>query len=247
MEPWTALITRCDIKQQFWLNLDDREYTASPLHVYASKEEWPRAHAVPHGQVVERREPTVLVETETVDTGERKDFFGHLGRHVITTRRIVPLAGAKRGPSTTVTDGWYIDLDRRISCDPSWRFGGAGHGLLSLTVKGEPSDVPMFRDIGEAETGFAVLSRTLPETMTPPDGSAQAPSSMWQTEVTDLSTAELDAALFEVPTEFRLVERIRQDPIPPLSIRCKRAYEHAMRRLRAVNERLHGRADGDDR
>jgi hypothetical protein len=241
------LITRCDTKQQFLLNLDDREYTTAPLRVYGSLEEWRLAHAVPQVQVVERREPTVLVETETVDTGERKDFFGHLGRHVITTRRIVPLAGAKWGPSTTVTDGWYIDLDRRVSCDPSWRFGRSGHGLLSLIVKGEPSDAPMFRDIGEPETGLAVLSRTLPETMTPQDGAAQTPSSIWQTEVTDVSTAEIDSALFEVPADFRLVERVRQDPIPPLSVRSKHVYEHVVRRVRAVNERLRGRADGSDK
>ena len=35
----TALITRCDLKQTFLLNLDDRQYTASPLQTFPTREE----------------------------------------------------------------------------------------------------------------------------------------------------------------------------------------------------------------
>jgi hypothetical protein len=230
--PRTVLITRCDLKQAFHLNLDDREYAARPLQTLPTREEM-LARAAASGQLVvlPPREPTVLVETECVDTGERKELFGHSARHVVTTRRIIPLAGAKRGADTTVTDGWYIDLHTHISCEPSWRSAGFGHALLTVHQQGEEGDVPTFKDVGEPESGFAVASkRTSSETITLPDGSTRQHVSTWETEVTELLTAAIDPALFEIPSGFRLVEQIRQDPVPPLVIRLKQAYERLLQR-----------------
>jgi hypothetical protein len=230
--PPTALIIRCDLKQTFHLNLDDREYATSPLQTFGTREEM-LARAAASGQLVvaPQREPTVLVETETFDTGERKELFGHTARHVVTTRRIIPLAGATRGADTTVTDGWYIDLNTRISCEPSWRSARSGHAFLTGHLQGEEGDVPTFKDVGEQERGFAVVSkRTSSETFTPPNGPTRQHVSTWETEVTELSTAAIDPALFEIPSGFRLVERIRQEPVPPLVIRLKQAYERLVHR-----------------
>jgi hypothetical protein len=191
------------------------------------------ARAAASGQLVvaSQREPTVLVETETVDTGERRELFAHTARHVLTTRRVIPLAGAKRGADTTVTDGWYIDLDTHLSCEPSWRSARSGHAFGTLHRQGEEGDMPAFKDIGDPERGFAVASRgTLSGTITSPDGSIRHHASTWETEVTELSTAAIDPALFEIPSGFKLVERIRQDPVPPLVIRLKQVYERLARR-----------------
>jgi hypothetical protein len=158
--PRTALITRCDLKQTFHFNFDDREYTATPLQALETREEMlARAAASGPPVVAPQREPTVLVETETVDTGERKELFGQTARHVVTTRRIIPLAGAKRGAGTTVTDGWYIDLNTRISCAPSWRSARSGHAFLTGHLQGEEGDVPTFKDVGEQERGFVVVNK----------------------------------------------------------------------------------------
>jgi hypothetical protein len=233
--PRTALITRCDLKQTFHLNLDDREYTANPLQTFPTREEMLARAAASSQLVAPQREPTIVMETETVDTGERKELFGHSGRHVVTTRRIVPLAGAKRGADTTVTDGWYIDLNPHISCEPSWRSARSSHAFLTVHQQGEEGDVPTFKDVGEPESGFAVASRrTSSGTITLPDGSTRPDVWIWEMEVTELSTAAIDAALFEIPSGFRLVERIRQEPVPPLVIRLTQAYERlAHRRSRA--------------
>src|SRR5262249_12687166 len=147
LAPRTTHITRCDLKQSFLLNLDDHEYTASalpPIH----EEMLARAAALGQLVVEPRRVPTVVVETETVDTGARRELFGHTARHVVTTRRIIPLAGAKRGASTTVTDGWYIDLDTHISCEPSRR---SAHVFSTVHRQGEERDEPTFKDVGEPE------------------------------------------------------------------------------------------------
>jgi hypothetical protein len=230
--PRTALITRCDLKRTFLLNLDDRQYTSDPLQTFPTREEM-LARAAASGQlvVVPQREPTVLVETETVDTGDRKELFGHTARHVVTTRRVIPLAGAKRGADTTVTDGWYIDLNTHISCEPSWRSARSGHAFLTVHRQGEEGDVPTFKDVGEPERGFVVASKgTSSGTITSPDGSTRQHVSTWETEVTELSTAAIDPELFEIPSGFKLVERIRQEPVPPLVIRVKQVYERLTRR-----------------
>jgi hypothetical protein len=213
--PHTALIRRGDLKLIFHVNFDDRQYVASPMTDVARFEEMAARAAAAGPQP--RREPTVLVETETVDTAERKDFFGHRARHVIITRRVTPLDGAKHTTAqrTTVTDGWFIDLDTHISCDPWWRHR-TGHAFLQTYRQGEEPDVPTFKDVGELELGFAVqLKNTYDD------------SSSWAMEITRLSTEEIDPALFEVPKGFQLVEQIRQEPKPPLAIRLKQLYDRA--------------------
>src|SRR5262249_48095393 len=96
LAPRTALIVPCDWRQTFHRHRDDRPYPAGRLQSLLAGEEM-LVRAAASGQLViaPAREPTVLVETETVDTGERKESFGHTARHVVTTRRVTPLAGAK--------------------------------------------------------------------------------------------------------------------------------------------------------
>jgi hypothetical protein len=211
--PHTAFIRRCDLKQIFHVNFDDRQYAASPMTDIPTREEMAARAAAAGPQP--RREPTVLVETETVDTGDRKDCFGHLARHVVTTRRVTPLEGAKHTRrQETITEGWYIDLDTHISCDPWWHHGRTGHALLQVHRQGEESDMPTFKDIGEPERGFAVQLKNTNDD-----------SSSWAMEVTRLSMDDIDPAVFDVPNNFRLVDRIRQEPKPPFVIRLKHLSE----------------------
>jgi hypothetical protein len=230
--PRTALITRCDLKQVLHLNLEDREYAASPLRQFPTREGM-LALAAGRGQLVvaPQREPTIVVETETVDTGERKELFGYAARHVITTRRIIPLVDAKRSADTTVTDGWYIDLDTHISCEPKWRAARSSHAFLTTHQEGDQGDVPIFKDVGEPEGGFAVTSKQISSgTITLPDGSVRQHIWTWEMEVTELSNSAIEPAIFEIPSGFKLVERIRQEPVPPMVIRLKQAYGRLVRK-----------------
>jgi hypothetical protein len=130
-----------------------------------------------------------------------------------------------------VTDGWYIDLNAKVSCDPPWRSARSGHAFATVHRQGEEGDVPTFKDVGESERGFMIAcKRTSSGTITSPDGSTRQHVSTWETEVTELSTAAIDPALFEIPSGFKLVERIRQEPVPPLVIRLKQVYERLTRR-----------------
>src|SRR5262245_51280220 len=99
--PRTARITRCDLQKTFLVNFDDREYATWPLHSFPTREEM-QAQAAADPQPHVQLPPSVLIETETIDTGERREFFGRSARHVITTRHVIPLMGFKRTESRTV-------------------------------------------------------------------------------------------------------------------------------------------------
>jgi hypothetical protein len=214
--PRTALIHRYDLRQVFLVNFDDGEYTAWPIEPVATAEQWrTRAVAIPESQ----RVPTVLVETETANTGEQKELFGRPARHVVTTRRVIPLTKSSCQESKTVTDGWYIDLDTSVSHDPPWWSSRSSHAFLTIHQQGEQRDVPTFKDIGEPERGYPLISRRTTS------------GSVDELEVTHLSTVAIDPSVFDMPANFRLVEQIRQDPAPPFVIRVYQAYERLKRAL----------------
>jgi hypothetical protein len=214
--PRTALITRCDLGKTFHVNFADREYTSSPLQSFPTREEIrDRAERVENARI--RAVPTVLVETETTDTGERRELFGRLARHVISTRRVTALRGSSCREAQTVTEGWYIDLDTRLLCDPWWS-SRTGQSFLSIQMEGQEPETPSFKNVGEPEQGYVVLSRNIQGEL------------VLELEVTHLSTDPIDPAIFEVPSNFSLTRWIRQEPVPPLVIRMKQAYDRFKRR-----------------
>ncbi len=77
-----------------------------PLDVRVHQNGWARATEPPD-------------RDDNCSDGERKDAFGHTARRVITTRRDIPLDASGGTPSRTETDGWYIDLEARPSCERS--------------------------------------------------------------------------------------------------------------------------------
>jgi hypothetical protein len=211
--PHFVTITRCDLGQRFELNLDDREYTSMSLPKFPSKEEL-QARAAKRPNPTALAQPNLLIEMTTVDSGEHRQMFGYTARHVITTRKQIPLEGSRQDPTETVTDGWYIDLDTSVSCDPQRQSGGAV-GFLLIGGIGE-IPIPTFKNIGKPESGFALATKTtFRSTYTLPDGSKQESSSITETQVTELSARTIAAALFEVPPNFRQVSQVRRSPSIP--------------------------------
>jgi len=205
--PRVVLITRCDRGLGYRLNLDDREFSCFPLPHYPTDAEL-RATGADAMLPADPPKPTVIVETTTVDTGERKEAFGFTARRVIVTCRHIPLTDASR-PQETTEDGWYIDLDPTISCERWWPTDGPrGHVFLSATITGdEAPEIPQFTDIGAPETGFAIELESVEVSRdTLPDGTTKEFRHSWTTRVTALSTEPIDARLFEVPEGFREVE-----------------------------------------
>jgi hypothetical protein len=214
--PHLAAIERCDLAQAFELNLDDRQYNVGiyPPRQLTKEERQARGLATELHYLSEK--PTIRVEITTVDTNERKEFFGHTARHVITTNKQIPLEGSQAQLSETVTDGWYIDLETRISCDP-WRRPD-GHSYAFLAVGGQPIERRTFAIKGKREAGFPIELKTTTRSITVlPDGTKKEFTSTSEMLVTDLEEKPLDPTLFAVPPRFRKVDAIRRGPHQSLS------------------------------
>lgn len=209
--PRLTAITRCDLGQVFELNLDAAEYVSAPYPPKPLTQAEIEERGLSKRDMSQSGEPTLRIETTTLDTGERKEFFGHPARHVVITRKQIPLERSHSEAQETVTDGWYIDLDPQVSCDRRLSEGKRAHGYLVAGNK--PAEKPEFVDIGGSETGFPVQSVTVSKgTYTLPDGTNKQTNSKTETLVTQLELGSLDPGLFEIPPRFKHVRQIERNP-----------------------------------
>ena len=209
--PHLASIIRCDLGQAFELNLDSREYATAPYPPKPFTKAQAEALGLKPLQYVASDKPTLRIETTTLDTGERREFFGHTARHVITTRKQIPLEGSKSNAQEMVTDGWYIDLDTSISC--GWRRPSGKPAHAFVTAGNAPIEKMEFVDKGEPESGFAIETKIISTGATTlPDGTKKEYTSVNEMHVTQLVEGPLDPGLFTVPTGFRQVKQIDRDP-----------------------------------
>ena len=211
--PRLVAITRCDLGQMFELNLDASEHTSAPYPPRPLTKEQiePSGLQLP---ALASDKPTLRLEVTTTDTGERKEMFGHIARHIVTTRKQIPLEGSTTEPQESVTDAWYVDLNQRLSCDRNWPVGKTAYSYATLSVNGKhPREKVEFIAAGEPETGFAVHSvMTSKITYALPDGTWKQSDSSSEVVVTQLEEGPLDPELFEVPPGFRHVDHIQRNP-----------------------------------
>jgi hypothetical protein len=222
--PQLASIVRCDAGQMFEVNLDAGQFVAAPYPPQPFSKTQTEALGLKTPQFIASDKPTLRIETSTLDTGDRRDFFGHTARHVITTRRQIPLEGSASNAQEMVTDGWYIDLDTSISCDPKRLSGKPAHAFL--TVGNAPIEKIEFVDKGEPESGFAIEWKiTTKEAIALSDGPKKDRTFVHEMCVTQLVEGPLDPALFTIPIGFRQVEHIDRNPPTDLPNQWSMAWD----------------------
>jgi hypothetical protein len=228
--PHIVNIVRTDLGQIFQLNLDASEYTRMPYPPRQKSQPLTKEQLAARGIKMpspgEEVKPTFRIETVTKDTGERKEMFGYLARHVVTTRKEIPLEGSRHGAQEVTTDGWYIDLEPQLYPSlyppPKQPDSPSGqsvrvHSFLSISSHrpGEEPQVPErpeFIDIGKPEMGFALQEvRTSRSTLTLPNGTTNQSEQKAETTVT-IERGTYSAGLFEVPSGFRRVQYINPNP-----------------------------------
>src|SRR5262245_14343437 len=157
---------------------------------------------------------TLQIWIENIDTGERKEVFGHVARHIISREKRIAGPKACSKPSLSETDGWYIDG----SVMPEWRQqkkGGFGVVVAAVVSAGSTDKCNDKMDKIEvhrsgAETGFPVkITTTLRSQVIQPDGSTHPLTSTWGSEVVEMKEGPLELSLFDVPPDFRRVESLR--------------------------------------
>jgi len=219
--PSLASIARCDLGQIFDMNLEDREYAAAEYPAFKLTKEQIEARL---NEMKKRRDnifqkvapwvPTVREETATVDTGERKNFYGHEARHLIKTWKRTPLAGSHLEQQDNVTDGWYIDLDTSIACEFRWPRRNEEPRHEYYAAGAERFEII---DDGIRETGFVIERKYSTRSISRlPDGTKRPTVYSNEEKITEFYEGPLNLALFEVPSNFRKVKEVRREP--PLTL-----------------------------
>ena len=182
-------ITQCDLRRTIQVNDSARKYLVTPMDADDSDTSAPTAPATTAGPT--QTGGVVTMTVNTVDTGERKDMFGFTARHLKRTTTM------ESGPNSCQqqkmkfeTDGWYINLEYGLSCE-SGRPPQAGRRAPQGC-----RDRYQYHHTGPAHLGFPLVETT---TMYGADGSRTFTMTK---EVTELSRANLDAALFDVPAGY---------------------------------------------
>jgi hypothetical protein len=206
--PRRALIWQCDELRLVDLNLDSREYTRRDLDKRGRSK---AVKAPPSAQTGDRG--TLEIYIDVVDTGERKQMFGHTARHIVTHERRVATPGSCNQSSQTEIDGWYADLKIPAhACTAPQRSTSAVSVLTSANCLGK-LDV---HRTGPSDLGYPLkLKRTMRTTYKLPDGMEKEFVHTSEIEVTELSDLPLDAALFEVPDGFKQVPALDDHSLIP--------------------------------
>lgn len=210
--PMATIILRGERDRVFMLDL--------AAHEYITYETDSRGSTVSVKRPMVDSGGTLKIWIESIDTGERKEFFGHIARHIITREKRVAGPGACSKPSVSETDGWYIDG----SVLPAWRQQKKNSfGVVVSAEVSAGSNDKCFNKMDKievhrsgVETGFPVkITTTMTSEVTQPDGNTRTLSSTWGSEVVELKEGPLELTLFDVPTDFRRVESLRSWSVQP--------------------------------
>lgn len=135
---------------------------------------------------------TVTTIYTTRDTGERKQMFGYTARRVVRTIETEPSPDACRKEKSKIEiDSWVIDAEFALVCD------NMNIKPYASRQTGGCQDKQIVKNVGTGKPGFELYSK-----MTIFDEGGRSKYST-VTEAIELSKATLDAALFEVPADYR--------------------------------------------
>ena len=185
-----AMIGQCDHRRMMLLSPEHKTYAYMPIAPPPSASP-PRATlALTSSHGAARREEIVI---DAVDTGERRQLGGLTARHIVTTTKTSIAGQIPPEVRTRVQDGWYVDLP---PLDCIERTGETvSFSLVSGGIAGVVPAPPHVTVRGRARPGVALIET---DRMTGPDGN-------WEqtTELVEISSAPLDAALFDAPAGYR--------------------------------------------
>lgn len=185
-------IYQCDLKRVIQINDRTKKYLVTPLEAGGAASEARSPKAAEDLQPRTRKGGVITYTTTINDTGERKEFFGFKARRVKTTMVAESSPDACNPSNMRVeTDGWYIDLEYGLYCSTD----GSYVPQAPSVIKPECQDEIRFKTSGSGRLGYPVLLTTTIFG----EGGRTTTTTM---EVVELSSATLDASLFEIPAGY---------------------------------------------
>lgn len=207
-QPHTAEITNCQNLSAYRVDFNTRKYAEMKLPGFPieqqvlmqlkQQEKWAKKNYA----------------AQTIDTGERKIFFGLTASHIITSVHGI----SSRERSKATIDGWYVNLPE-AGCVPEYmRRGKATEIRASFLSTGASKTVYT----GFVPPGLAVQEVITTSSRFEQNGHHIEIVSVEEKKVVELSQELLDSALFNAPQGFEKVEQLPWDvniPRPALHTR----------------------------
>lgn len=186
-----ADIGNCETRTGFLIDLNAHEYRHYKLVRFTSEAQ--------RDEYLQKTGKTaVQVDSKTVDTGERKVFFGHSAKHLITTTKRA-VANSRGGEE--IVDGWYIDYELPDRyCAPDFVRSEPYYVVGSALV--DYPDIAQIHHSGPLPTGLAVRSKFTSKLAATKDGTPGRVITIEKT-VEDLSDTPLSPSLFQLPNGLR--------------------------------------------
>lgn len=199
--PLSSSLANCQSKTGFLIDLNAREYRTFKVVTFLAEPQR-------RDYLLKNPQSAVQVESRTVDTGERKAFFGYVAKHLITTTTRPPNKNSGGGEETI--DGWYIDHEAADNnCAPEYVHSDPYYVLATGLVL--PVEVPQFQHTGPMPLGLAVKSTRTVRIAGAKNGAATR-TITGEVTVEELSDSPLSPSLFELPTGFRENPRLLPQP-----------------------------------
>jgi len=186
-------LTQCDLRRGIQLNPKTKTYIVNAFDT--GEIETQTVSATAKNDNVVRSGGTVTTTVTVKDTGERKQMFGYTARRIKTSMVTESSPDACSPMKSRIdTDGWYIDLAIEFDCGDR-----AATAYTPRAEQGGCRDQHRMKQVGSAKLGYPVMATT-----TMFDEAGKPTYTMTQ-EVLEISKATLDAALFDVPADYRQV------------------------------------------
>lgn len=188
-------IANCETRTGFLVDMEAHQYRTFKVVKFWPKEKLDEYRQKYHAKVVQ-------IDSNTVETGERRTFLGYPARHFITTTR--RLDDGKAG-GEEISDAWYIEHERAdqncapdfVRSEPMYTVGTAltkpGTGLT------DPPEFSDFHHTGPLPAGLAV-KKTLTQKTTDANGKERVITV--EETVEELSDSPLNPSIFEVPAGY---------------------------------------------
>jgi hypothetical protein len=198
--PAYVSIFQCDKKQVVGINLTRQQYFVNRLGWSTSSLMAFNGSQLPPTLPVRLHYKGSVNQTVTVtDTGERREMFGFIARHIKTATTWDARPSCRQTKLREETDGWYIDLLYGVECSPDLSGLSSQAYAAPYSKCNEHYNKNRYefhsQTNGEARFGFPLIK-------TRKVYSDQGKPLVSYQEVVELSKTELDQSLFEVPAGF---------------------------------------------
>jgi hypothetical protein len=175
-----AIIRNYDLHYAYDLDLDAKVYTAVRIDDRGLP-----ADPLPTSVKWQPSDRTRTIHIETADTGERRKMFGYTARHIKARHTETTSPPGDSSQTDYEVDGWLIEPRGWQQLHP------ARPGVVYAAMEGEGETIHATSE-GPAANGLAVVRSIGPS----------------YERVVQLSEHPLDPALFEPPSDFKLVQEL---------------------------------------